>query len=104
MLDFYYLEDSRPSPRLMETLTAIGYELGEFFSRRRAQLDKQRLTQRELQVIRLASEGQAAPQIAERLEISATTVRTHLEHIYRKLDVSDRATAVAVAIRLGLIE
>jgi ATP/maltotriose-dependent transcriptional regulator MalT len=41
--------------------------------------------------------------IARELVVSAATVRTHFEHIYAKLGVSDRAGAVAKAMRLGLI-
>jgi DNA-binding CsgD family transcriptional regulator len=61
------------------------------------------LTDRELDVLRLIAEGATARQVAERLVISESTVKTHLGHIYEKLDVPDRAAAVARAIRLGLI-
>ena len=61
------------------------------------------LTAREVEVLELAAEGQSAPAIAERLVLSPATVRTHLEHIYNKLGVHDRAGAVATAMRLGLI-
>ncbi len=61
------------------------------------------LTPRELQVIELAAEGANAPMIAEELVVSTWTVRTHLKNIYAKLEVSDRAAAVAKAMRLGLI-
>lgn len=61
------------------------------------------LTPRELEVIELASEGLSGPAIAERLVVSPGTVRTHFENIYAKLGVSDRAGAVARAMRLGLI-
>ena len=39
----------------------------------------------------------------QQLEITRSTVGTHLEHVYSKLGVSDRAAAAATAIRLGLI-
>jgi len=61
------------------------------------------LTPREIEVLELAAEGQGARQIAAQLVISPSTVRTHFEHIYRKLGVRDRAAAVAKAMRLGLI-
>lgn len=61
------------------------------------------LTPRELEVLELAAEGCSGPQIARELVISAGTVGTHFEHIYAKLAVSDRAAAVATALRLGLI-
>lgn len=62
-----------------------------------------RLTPRELQVLELAAEGCSGPMIARQLWISAATVRTHFAHIYEKLNVNDRAGAVAKAMRLGLI-
>jgi two-component system nitrate/nitrite response regulator NarL len=55
-------------------------------------------------MLQLAAHGLSAPEAAERLTVSPATVRTHLENIYRKLEVSDKASAVATAMRLGLIE
>lgn len=62
------------------------------------------LTERELEVLQLAAGGSSGPQIAERLAISPTTVKTHFENIYAKLGASDRAAAVATALRVGLID
>jgi DNA-binding CsgD family transcriptional regulator len=62
------------------------------------------LTPRELQVLALASEGHSAAMIARELMLSPATVRTHFENIYAKLDVRDRAAAVALAMRMGLID
>jgi two-component system, NarL family, nitrate/nitrite response regulator NarL len=62
-----------------------------------------RLGEREHEVMRLTAEGLSAPEIAETLGIGATTVKTHLQRVYRKLDVSDRAAMVAKALRLGLL-
>ena len=42
--------------------------------------------------------------IAQQLSLSPSTVKTHFENIYAKWDVSDRASAVAKALREGLIE
>lgn len=61
------------------------------------------LTRREAEVLALASDGRSTPQIARDLVVSPATVKTHLEHIYEKLAVHDRASAVARALRLGLI-
>jgi ATP/maltotriose-dependent transcriptional regulator MalT len=102
VLEFYSREHDH-TVRLKQTLTTIGFELGEFFSRRRGELTPPRLTPRELQTLQLAALGNAAPQIAESLSISVSTVKTHMENIYRKLDVSDRTAAVATALRLGVI-
>jgi two-component system nitrate/nitrite response regulator NarL len=51
----------------------------------------------------LASHGLTSGEIAEQLVVSAGTVRTHLENVYLKLGVSDKAAAVATALRYGLI-
>jgi two-component system nitrate/nitrite response regulator NarL len=61
------------------------------------------LTPRELEILRLTAEGLTAPAIADQLVLGVTTVKTHLHHIYAKLEVSDRAAAVAYAIRRGLL-
>jgi DNA-binding CsgD family transcriptional regulator/PAS domain-containing protein len=102
VLEFYSREHDH-TLQLKRTLTAIGLELGEFFSRRRGELAPPRLTPRELQILQLAALGNAAPQIAESLLISVSTVKTHMENIYAKLEVSDRTAAVATALRLGVI-
>jgi len=62
------------------------------------------LTPRELELLQLAARGLTGPLIAEELVLSKGTVRTHFENIYTKLEVRDRAGAVAKAMRLGLIE
>jgi two-component system nitrate/nitrite response regulator NarL len=62
------------------------------------------LTARETEILRLTADGRSAPEIAEALALSAATVRTHLQHVYEKLGVSDRAAAVAQAIRGGLLD
>jgi PAS domain S-box-containing protein len=103
ILCFYDVERRAPSPRLLRTLTGIGQELGHFLERRRAQLEPQRLTPRELEVLELSATGLTGPGIAERLVISPSTVKTHFENLYEKLGVSDRAAAVAEALRSGLI-
>lgn len=61
------------------------------------------LTGREVEILRLAAEGNSSQQIASTLHISLATVKTHLQHVYEKLGVSDRAAAVAQAIRSGVL-
>lgn len=60
------------------------------------------LTQRESEVLSLLVDGLSNKAIAARLVISDDTVKTHLRGLYRKLEVSDRGSAVAVALREGL--
>jgi HD-GYP domain-containing protein (c-di-GMP phosphodiesterase class II) len=61
------------------------------------------LTTREVEVLRLLSRGLSNKQIAERLVVSRKTVGNHVEHIYAKLGVSNRARASLFAVRHGLI-
>jgi two-component system nitrate/nitrite response regulator NarL len=62
------------------------------------------LTAREQEVLRLVSDGYSAPDIAKQIHLSTTTVKSHLHSLYEKLGVSDRAAAVAEAMRRGLLE
>ena len=61
------------------------------------------LTPRELDIIRLAADGYSNAEIGLRLHVSTATVKTHLQHIFEKLEVSDRSAAVAQAFRRGLL-
>lgn len=62
------------------------------------------LSGRELEILRLAADGLSVSQMADGLSIAVTTVKTHLQHIYEKLEVSDRTAAVAQGFRHGLLE
>jgi two-component system, NarL family, nitrate/nitrite response regulator NarL len=62
------------------------------------------LTTREREALSGLVRGLSAPAIANELVLSTATVKTHLQHLYEKLGVSDRAAAVAEAMRRGLIE
>lgn len=65
-------------------------------------LDKERiecLTKRELDVLRLISEGCSNKKISDELTISERTVKNHISHIFRKIDVEDRTQAAVLAIR-----
>jgi two-component system nitrate/nitrite response regulator NarL len=72
--------------------------------RLRAADERPLLTEREQQVLVMISEGLTAPRIGRRLHLSTATVKTHLQHVYEKLGVSERAAAVAEAMRRGLLE
>jgi two-component system nitrate/nitrite response regulator NarL len=66
--------------------------------------DRPALTQREHEILKLIAAGKSLPEIAKELYLGLTTVKTHVQHLYEKLGVSDRAAAVASAMRRGLIE
>ncbi|HEX6583286.1 MAG TPA: response regulator transcription factor [Thermoleophilaceae bacterium] len=72
--------------------------------RLRAPHDRPVMSVRELQTLPLIAEDISAPQIGRTLHLSTATVKTHLQHIYEKLGVSERAAAVAEAMRRGLLE
>jgi two-component system, NarL family, response regulator LiaR len=60
------------------------------------------LSPREQQILRLVVEGYSNEEIAQNLQCAYPTVRTHLAHLYRKLDVDDRVSAAVYALRHGL--
>jgi len=71
-------------------------------------LDRQRptpslLTEREIMVLGVASEGLTAREIGRRLGVRERTVTTHLNHIYRKLGANGRVSALSEAMRLGVL-
>ena len=72
--------------------------------RRRDAHERPALTARERMVLALAADGNSTREIARRLGVASATVKTHLQSIYHKLDTPDRASAVAVAIRRGMLE
>ena len=61
------------------------------------------LSEAELRVVRFLPTNLKAPEIASELFVSSNTVRTHLRHIYAKLDAHNRTEAVARARELGLL-
>ncbi len=62
-----------------------------------------RLSTREQEVLTLVAAGRSNPEIARELFIGEATVKTHLLHVFEKLEVSDRTRAVTRALELGLL-
>jgi DNA-binding CsgD family transcriptional regulator len=61
------------------------------------------LTVREIEVLRLVARGLSTKQIAERLVITPKTAGNHIEHVYSKIDATNRATASLFAVEHGLL-
>ena len=72
--------------------------------RSRAQNAAPALSERERQVLAAFAEGKSIPAIAADLFLAPSTVKTHTQRLYEKLGVSERAAAVAEAMRQGLLE
>ncbi len=72
--------------------------------RLRADYDRPFLSDREREILKLVAGGLTAPEIGRRIHVSTATVKTHLQHLYEKLGVGERAAAVAEAMRRGLVE
>ena len=71
---------------------------------RRRSSTRRLLSAREGEILNMLAGGASAPEIAARLHLSTATVKTHLHNLYEKLQVSDRAAAVAEGMRRGLID
>jgi LuxR family transcriptional regulator, maltose regulon positive regulatory protein len=84
---------------VLESLTSAQASQGQPAQSRR----QDRLTKREIEILRLVAEGLNNQTIAERLFVSDHTVHRHLANILSKLSVSTRAAAVAQAARRGLL-
>lgn len=72
-------------------------------ARLEARESQPRLTPREIQVLKLVSQGKRNKEIASLLDISEETVPVHLKNIFAKLGVSERTSAVNVALRRGIV-
>jgi two-component system, NarL family, nitrate/nitrite response regulator NarL len=72
--------------------------------RRRAAVTAPALSRREREVLERIARGQSIPAIAAELYVAPSTVKTHVQRLYEKLGVGDRAAAVAEAMRQGLLD
>ena len=109
-----YISKNSPVDLIAETVRAVARGetvIGEAFQsglvdeiRLRESGDRPTLTDREREVLKLTADGNSVAGVAGLLHLSEATVKTHLHHVYEKLGVSDRAAAVARAMRWGLIE
>jgi len=106
----YLLKDTE-APRLRQAIKAaaagqvqLSPEAAAILVREvRTPHNPQYLTSRENDVLRLLAEGLANKEIAHSLNISETTVKSHVKSIMQKLDVSSRTQAALHAVRIGLV-
>ena len=96
---------SRLSPDAFEALAEdlSGIEQAQRRRTRRQEWPA-RLTEREVEVLRLVTRGRNRSQAAKALFVSEGTIRSHLEHIYRKIGVSNRSAATLFAIEHDLMQ
>lgn len=105
----YLLKDA-PREELMRAVRAVAEGktvlspsvAGKLVSQVRGQ-QREALSPREMEILRLVAAGTTNREIARKLFISEATVKTHLLHIYEKLGVPDRAAAVSAAYQRGLL-
>jgi DNA-binding NarL/FixJ family response regulator len=87
--------------KVLQDLASMGKVKGQASARESAIKD---LSEREVEVLQHVADGKSNKEVATALTISEKTVKAHLRSIFRKLEVGDRAQAVATAMRRGLVE
>ncbi len=102
-----YILKSSVGRRLLDTIRAVmrgqRYVDPSVASAIAAQADTDELTSREIDVLKLISKGNSNKLIGEHLLISEQTVKGHVKNIFLKLGANDRAHAVAIAVKRGII-
>lgn len=88
--------------RLLEEFGALAEQATAASESVEPAVDK--LTEREVEVLRLVAQGLGNKEIADRLSLSEHTVKSHLRHILDKLHLRSRAHAAAYAVRAGLVD
>jgi DNA-binding NarL/FixJ family response regulator len=103
-----YLLKNMPPKELIEGIRQVHAGRKKIPNEVAAQLAEhisdERLTEREIDVLRHVAGGNRNRDIAERLAISEETVKVHVKHIMEKLGASDRTAAVSIAVRRGIIQ
>lgn len=97
-----YVAKSSPPDSLAKAVDAAA-EAEPFVDPAAGPSAKMPLTRRQRQIVQLIADGQSTAHIAKRLGLSAETVRTHTKSVLARLEARDRAHAVAIALRSGLI-
>jgi len=103
-----YVLKTTPKNELVAVIRSVyrgnKYVSSEVAARFAENMGQESLTDRELQVLQLIRDGYRNKQIADQLSISETTVNFHIKNLVGKLGANDRAHAVTLAIRRGVLE
>lgn len=97
------LEEMRSGSAKTAYIDKLLQEFADNVQRTLSEEREQVLSERELEVLQLVSAGLSNQQIAEKLVISISTVKSHIHHIYNKLDATNRTQASAKAREMGII-
>lgn len=106
-----YLVKAAPAAELLAAVDAVAAGqtvlapsiAAQLVARMRTPAVRPRLTPRETEILGLVAQGLSNPEIAAQLVIGESTVKTHLLHIFEKLEVSDRTRAVTRAFECGIL-
>jgi len=103
-----YVLKSLPMQELVVTIRSVysgtKHVPHEFAARMAERFGDEKLTDRELDVLKLIRDGRRNKQIASDLKIAEATVNFHIKNISQKLQANDRTHAVMIALRRGLLE
>ena len=105
----YLLKDAPPEALFRAVRSAAQGEVtlapsvAEKITRRLTHASRNALSLREIEVLELASRGNSNKDIADKLYITEATVKSHFVHIFNKLGVADRTSAVTEALRMKII-
>lgn len=92
------------SPAAIRSAIEAAADAGSFIDPAAGSSTRNPLTRRQCETLQLLADGHSTTDIAHRLHLSAETVRTHTKAALQRLGAHDRAHAVAIALRTGLIE
>jgi DNA-binding NarL/FixJ family response regulator len=105
----YLLKDASPEALFRAVRSAAQGEVtlspsvAEKITRRLTHASRNALSLREIEVVELASRGNSNRDIADKLYITEATVKSHFVHIFAKLGVADRTSAVTAALKMKII-
>ncbi len=115
-----FVEKSTPAEEIAGAIEAMAAGTGEsarerdpkqaasstWFTRKNRQgvHDARKLTPREREVLRLIAEGMTSQEVAARLEVSLSTIESHIANVYAKLGIRNRVQAAQQALALGVVD